>query len=678
MVISDSHTLSVTPIPSPSVSNLQTASIDVNLSRLTHSPHTFSSSHPSHTESVHTNTQVRSKSVVGSLSPTLDLTATIMPTCDTQLRDARMDAVASLFLVSLSEAAVRAGVNMTIPISLNASSTLLALGPIEGVRVQLVRLSVAGNIKGFATKLPTVLMTVTNYSAIQLSTSSLPSYDIGEAEDLAIAIPTTTVVGSVCAVDDDDRTVIGVAHVNFEEQTSNTAVTTVIVGAAAAAAGVGGMAGLAADQQGLSAFAMMGCSNPSTNDSFGSIRVLSPFAILNTYVGVILGNVVALLAVAMIQAATLVVLRVCRRVRRQIELMATARFPALVLSASFAFHTGTAFAASQIVSETHKYASWEVGVGVIAFVYCVVYPALLIAHPYLRVGRAYQVYAVDEWLAVRKWPAWARHVVPQGIMFSAETRRAYGPYVSSYRAPAKQVWWTSYPIWTSMVVGVGGLFHPSTIPGCQALLCCLGLALFAIAAVTVWRLPHRSTAASILNAVAKALLGMYLFAMAAAVGGSEAAVSATLALGYMQIAATVVRIAHTILCMLFDRYMNESSAPLTVGWTHTINDKGMSRQFEFDGDGDELTAAAAERDNGLEDALALGMEEDDDNQFSEAKGGHRGQPGTYQPPRSADEDEVYYVRDDDQEEEGIINLDVDEDDLLIDGAEDEEHMNIEL
>ena len=90
---------------------------------------------------------------------------------------------------------------------------------------------------------------------------------------------------------------------------------------------------------------MMGCSDPNTKSSFGSYRVLSPVAVMDSYAGVIIG------AVGLIQVVIMLVLRFCQRVQRTMQLMATVRFPSFFISAALAFHTGTAFASAQLVSK---------------------------------------------------------------------------------------------------------------------------------------------------------------------------------------------------------------------------------------------------------------------------------------------------------------------------------------
>ena len=53
--------------------------------------------------------------------------------------------------------------------------------------------------------------------------------------------------------------------------------------------------GSAAQLQGVGALTMIGCSdpNPLSTSRFSCYRILSPVAVLNSYAGVIIGNVVS-------------------------------------------------------------------------------------------------------------------------------------------------------------------------------------------------------------------------------------------------------------------------------------------------------------------------------------------------------------------------------------------------
>ena len=511
---------------------------------------------------------------------------------------------------------VRSGVSRTFTTtnSLIASYNLLEAGNLllsssagSRLRLTVVEVSIVGNAKGLSSTLPTATLVVVNSTSVALTLSALPSYSIDEDEGLQMSVETSDIVGSACSTGTTLGLFTMMVSADVKQYGAPSSVATTVVSGGAAAVGVGGMSGLAAEQQALSALAMFSCADPHSRQAFGSYRALSPFAIYESYAGVVIGNAIVMGVVAVIQACVLAVLRVCHRVRRQVELMATARFPAVLMNVSFAFHTGTAYAASQLISLPSHFDGWEVAVGGIAFAYCVVYPIFLCVHPYYRIGRAYQEYEMSEWLAVKKWPTWVVYFLPQGAMYSPETRKAFGSYVSSYRAPAKEVWWTSYPTWTSSVIALGGLFHPNTIPECQALFLVMGLIFLGIGALCAWRAPLRSSAAVHLNATAKVLTAIILFCLAAAVSesGSLRASNAFIVFGIIQTAVTIIRILHSLASTYFDNKMAKDNIPLSTTWTHVLGDGKKSTMQFTNLDGMDLADEAASRDTAGDALLEL-------------------------------------------------------------------------
>ena len=379
----------------------------------------------------------------------------------------------------------------------------------------------------------------------------------------------------------------------------------IIASVVAAAGGVTG--GMAAELQAVGALAMMGCADPNTKSTFGSYRVLSPVAVMESYAGVIIGNAVLAAVVGVFQLVVLLILRICRRVGRTADLLATARFPSLFLGAALMFHTGTVYSSSQLVSRASDFEVWEVVIGAAGMAYSVALPVMLILHPYLRITRAYQEYAMAEWLAGRKLPTWVAHIVPRGAIFSSEMRRAYGSYVSAFRADAREVWWTSMPAWTGSVVGIGGLFHPTTVPQCQALFVSMGLVVLALAAVVAWRVPLRSDMGSWLDAASRACLGAIMICMAAALVNmdvaSSSASAAVFVTSIIQMALVAVRIAHRVLSWYVDSRMAAELVVLETVWTHIPGrSRKVTRQFTTD-DSEallEITKVAEDRDD-LED-----------------------------------------------------------------------------
>ena len=279
--------------------------------------------------------------------------------------------------------------------------------------------------------------------------------------------------------------------------------------------------------------------------------------------------------------------------------MASARFPALSVAATLAFHTGTAFASSRLVSRPGEYEVWEVAVGVAGFVYSLLLPMALCAHPYLRVGRAFQRYDVAGWLSERSVPSWAMRVAPRGAIYSVETRRAFGAHVSGLSAEPTQVWWSSLGTWTPLLLLVAGLFHPSTVVECQVLLVCLGAAFCVLAALVVWRVPHRSDAASWLDGTSRALVGCVLFSMAASLvagGASDSgAATAVVVFGMLVAVVAILRLLLAVSSLVFDWVMARDDVPLRTVWVHEVGGRGKSTE-RFDINGEGLLTLAMLRD----------------------------------------------------------------------------------
>jgi hypothetical protein len=465
--------------------------------------------------------------------------------------------------------------------------------------------------------------------------AAIDSYSIDAEETLELHTTLRAVYGGSSLLVDETGTVdldaplvvvtvVAVPSGTVGEGTLPTA-TTVVVGG-------GGFSGMASEVQALGAFAMMGCSDPRTRSNFGSYRALAPTAITESYSGVVLGNAALVVGVAVAQLAVLGLLRVCRSVPRLIDHMATCMFPSLTLIAASAFHVGTAFASSQLVSEPSLYDAWEVAVGAVGMVYCVLYPLLLILHPYLRIERAYQEYEMAEWLIGKRWPALTRFLIPRGAIFSQKTRRAYGPaYISSIRLPARQVWWVSMPAWTGSIVAVGGLIHPVTVPHCQALFIIMGILLVATGVVVIALRPLHADVSSVLSGASRACCGAALMCMAAALNDSgptdAASLTAILAIGIVLMVIAVLRIVFALFGWYVEYRMHGDNVPLSLVWTHIPGSSNKTtQQFTVAGDQEMLIVADIrdedekegkeddiERRNSFDDVISCEMLSEDES-----------------------------------------------------------------
>lgn len=510
--------------------------------------------------------------------------------------------------VRVAESDVRQGISFSIRASATGLFQLLLRSSSASTKNIPVLAQVpyssglTGSPDGFFKSLPTFDLALLDASNLSVSISPLPSFEIKVDEGIGLFTSLRGLIGSdadlVSGAEPDALVLMGHILCVAEEVSAGTpsVVTTVVAGGSAVAAG------MAAELQGVGALAMMGCADPNSKSSFGSYRVLSPVAVLESYAGVVVGNALLVAAVCIVQMCVVGALRACRRVSRLIDLMSAARFPSLLISAALAFQTGTAYASSQLVSRTSEFEAWEVLVGAVGTGWSVCLPVFLMIHPYLRVGRAYQSYEMAEWMVERGLPQWAARVMPMGAIYSDATRKAYGGYVGRYRAPPNQIWWNGMQTWTPLVFFVGGLFHPNTVPGCQALFVSMGLVELITGTLVVVCAPLLSDAGGWLDASSRVALGGVMFAMAGTLveGGpvQQGASRAALILAYVLIALTVLRVVHFVLCWYVHRRISLDGVLLSTVWTHIPGErKTVSQKFATDGNGLlELQTLSADQD----------------------------------------------------------------------------------
>eukprot|EP00744_Colponema_vietnamica_P004388 GILI01006564.1.p1 GENE.GILI01006564.1~~GILI01006564.1.p1 ORF type:complete len:801 (-),score=145.60 GILI01006564.1:292-2604(-) len=539
--------------------------------------------------------------VTSSTTPT---TTTAEPhLCSSAERTGALASIPYFDDITMNEDIVRAGLTMNLTLRYNV--TLNFTTPINCITKHKSLSSIGGNAAGFAAKQPSsVTLEPTGLWSALLHISSVDGYDIDVMEGLQVWVAEADAAGAKCGT--SELVLIGLIKVEavgdpFGAATDTT--TGVSVAVTVVSSALGG-AGMAAEQQGLAAMAMMTCTDPHTQQAFGSYRALSPFALWDSYIGVVAGNFVFLVAVFIIQFLVLLVLKLAKRVRRWEELSAIARFPNVLLNCSFAVHTGTAYAASQLISLPDRPIEDRV-VGGLAFAFVVLYPFGLIGFAYSFVGRAYQSYQISDWMLQRKLPAFVTYLLPQGAIYAAETRRAFGSYVAAYRLPDH--YWPSYPTWTPMIFAIGGLFHPDTIPKCQALFCCMGIAFVLCCAVVVVRKPRRSDAANWLDGLARCLNASVLFCMAVAVEPGDQAVNAAraaFAFGFIQTSVTIIRFIYSFSMSQLDKKL--SVLPLTHEWVHYTSD-GAKTAVKFGGAEefmDDLMIESSKRDQIDHDAIS--------------------------------------------------------------------------
>ena len=418
----------------------------------------------------------------------------------------------------------------------------------------------------------------------------------------------------------------------------------VFIGGLGILGALAGMSATASDLQMTGALGFMPCSDPYTHASLNNVRILSPFAIEESYVGVILGNVLFAVALFVGQIAALGFFKLIRGVTHLQELQAKVRFPALTYSAIVAFYTGSMFSAGKLVTpapfddvsdripngaegggsmldsflfSTSQYsassytpAGGAIGLVVFVCLFAALFPVFLCLWASLRIPRAFQVYCCEDWLLRKGGPASCKldalfkshymtaTVMPVGAIFSKLTRDAYGFTISAIRA--RQHFWASYMTWGGSVAFVAGVVSPRTVGGCQAYFSIIAVVYFLFAAALAFLLPMRSLADNILEVASKAVVGVVFCSAAVAAPGDSAGTtnaSHTITAGIVALVVVlIVRIVVFFVSWYYDFRMEKEQIPMEVEWSHELTSKGLAKLFVVGAADEELQKISSNRD----------------------------------------------------------------------------------
>lgn len=369
------------------------------------------------------------------------------------------------------------------------------------------------------------------------------------------------------------------------------AATDVISGGATILGVATGSFSAAADMQLIGALAFSTCADPHLRAAFGSYRTLSPFALTESYLGVIAGNAIAYAGIFVLQLLSLVIVRLIKGDATQwAQLTALVWFPGITLSAIAALHTGTGYAASQLVSLPDP-SDDAIAVGAVAIAYTLLTPLVIALFAFKMIPRAYQTYDDRVAFATSKGlPLWSLHFIAKGIITPQTTRQSYQTIITNCRHP--QAFWPTYPFWGPIIVMIGGFIHPSTITGCVALFSSLAAAFFAIAIVVVVAKPLRSNCYNVLEAIGKLLNALIFLCGAVGVWSNEAqmaqrASNAAVILGIVQIVLAVLRLIYSFIVRYFDTIFDKDLVRLHVVWAHTTDSDATAKRFALPDDGDD-------------------------------------------------------------------------------------------
>lgn len=379
------------------------------------------------------------------------------------------------------------------------------------------------NEKGFA-RLPGYTANITAFFARGVGSSTLaranettivslvspphPDFEVyaGEAIDLNVNISDLT-LGHLC---ETPQTTTMMQLVLLLINTPNSQfigaaqelITSTIIAATATAAAFGGAA---PDMQVFVMLSSLPCADSYQRRAFQMYRALSPFAISDSYEGILWGNLVANIGVLTLHTIILLAVSFFQKV----SLAASAemvRFPNLSLQMMIVTYPSTAFATAQTLTDKAR-TSQQLFLGLVMLVLFVIgYPAGVLLYIMRNVEATFDRFEYHRWrreasaLRVRLL---SRVMLPVGSWGPSHVRRCFGTVVTLQCRP--EYLWLTYPAWSAMIVSIISLFDFNSKSLCLVLYSIMFLLHLLIIAAIVYFKPFRSLIEDWFSAIAVVL-----------------------------------------------------------------------------------------------------------------------------------------------------------------------------
>ncbi|CUG92614.1 membrane-associated protein, putative [Bodo saltans] len=286
----------------------------------------------------------------------------------------------------------------------------------------------------------------------------------------------------------------------------NLITTTIIVSAAAAAA----FGGAAPDMQVLIMTAMIPCANSFQQRSFALFRAISPFAISDSFEGVLWGNLMANAGFLALHAAIMFVYSFVKKVSLA-EATTVVWFPNLTLQMLIMTYPGTAFSVGQQLIDGDIDVQQALLAVAMLVVVVVGFPVGLLVYIFRNVEASFDVYEYHRWkrdASSLKVRLLSRFLMPVGSWGPSTLRRRFGTVITLQCRP--EYLWLTYPAWSPLIVAILGLFDIDDINFCLFLyVLMLVLHLIILVVIVVFK-PFRSMIEDWMAAIAVMLTCFFI------------------------------------------------------------------------------------------------------------------------------------------------------------------------
>lgn len=230
---------------------------------------------------------------------------------------------------------------------------------------------------------------------------------------------------------------VGVEVLGPRVDTTATTGVEVVSAIAALASFITGDASSAGSIQTMVMLGMSPCSQPTSKQTLSNLRALGPLPIgIDGYVGVVVGNIVIAVSVALLQCGLVHGLLVAKRASSAFEACEIVRAPSMTIAAFFSFYQGTFYAASQLMSRPGMDDGERSG-GAVAFAFVFAAPLVTVWFCRSRLPRmciAYDFKQSRLYHQLYSGPI-AYVMLPRSRIEPIQQRRMFSTLISSYRSP---------------------------------------------------------------------------------------------------------------------------------------------------------------------------------------------------------------------------------------------------
>jgi hypothetical protein len=336
-----------------------------------------------------------------------------------------------------------------------------------------------------------------------------------------------------------------------------TAISSIVVASSLGAAAFGGAA---PDMQVMVMTALMPCAGTYQKRSFAMFRAISPFAISDTFEGVLWGNLLANCGVLVLHVGVVVLLKI--RGMSLGDAATAAWFPNISLQVMIMTYPGTVFSAIQILTrrEEHETQPILVAAGML-LLFGIGYPVGALSYIMRNVVAVYDRFEYGKWrresspLRVR---VLSTFLLPVGSWDPRELRRRYGTVITLQCRP--EYVWITYPSWSPLIVAILGAIDPGNSEDCLILYSILGTLHLILCLVIVYFRPFRTMIEDCFAALGFALTGIFMALSAAVLKNTRSPdlQDAMWVLGGMQLALLVARFLYHIAHIFIARRLRDN------------------------------------------------------------------------------------------------------------------------